>query len=299
QLRWAHAHPRGDVAASEHLGKTIGFAASNGEIVVIDVASGTKVWSGKAGVAVIGATFDADGFQPAAGARLEPAESLAAVLRRIVWDPDRRFVAVKVFAVDALSRMPGSEVSRELLKVVTKEGIPRELYNRAGDALVNRKDRGVLEDLVKALRVRYDYAEGSKPRGLEILARALAALETNEGLGLLIDHLMDPETSLVAVREIAVAATRAKARVAIPPMRDYLTTYRADPAFAADPGPMIAVVEGLLQIGGSKERQLLKFVADDPRTVEKLRAYVTNALEQTRPGKGGAAPEIEAKAAAQ
>jgi outer membrane protein assembly factor BamB len=289
QLRWAHAHRGGDVAASEHLGKTVAFAASNGELVALDVTSGTKIWSGKAGVPVIGATFDADGFQPA-GASPQPAESLAVVLRRIVWDPDRRFVAVKVFAIDALSRMPGTEVSRELLKVVTKEGIPRELYNRAGDALVARKDPGVLADLINALKVRYDYADASKPRGLEILARALAALETNQGLDLLIDHLMDPETSLVAVREIAVAATRAKARVAIPPMRDYLTTYRADPAFSADPGPIIAVVEGLLQIGGSKERQLLKFVADDPRTVEKLRAYITNALEQTRPGKGAAAP---------
>ena len=297
QLRWAQTHPRGDIAASEHLGKTVAFVAANGEVVVIDLASGTKVWSAKAGVPVIGATFDADGFQPAAGVTAQPAESLAVVLRRIVWDPDRRFVAVKVFAVDALSRMPGSEVSRELLKVVTKEGVPRELYSRAGDALVNRKDPGVLADLIKALKVRYDYAEGTKPRGLEILARALAALETSEGIGLLIDHLMDPETSLVAVREIAVAATRAKARAAIPPMRDFLTTYRADPAFSADPGPMLAVVEGLLQIGGSKERQLLKFVADDPRTVEKLRAYITNALEQTRTGKGATPTRAAAGAA--
>ena len=36
---------------------------------------------------------------------------------------------------------------------------------------------------------------------------------------------------------------------------------------------MIAIVEGLLQIGGSKERQLLRFVGDDPRTIEKLRAF--------------------------
>jgi hypothetical protein len=282
-LRWAHGNPKGDVAAAEHLGKSIAYVGTDGEIVVLDAANGARLWAGRAGMPVMGATFDADGFVPAAGTA-SPPDSLAATLRRIVWDPDRRFIAVKVFAVDALARLPGTDVSRELLKVITREGIPRELYARAGDVLVNRKDATIVPDLVGALKIRYDYVEGSKPRGLEIIARALAAIGTSDGMSMLLDHLLDPETSLIAVREIAVAASRAKIRAAVPAFRDFLTTYRADPVFQTDPGPMIAVVEGLLQIGASKERQLLRFVADDPRTLEKLRAYIAAALEQTRQG---------------
>ncbi|HEY3359214.1 MAG TPA: PQQ-binding-like beta-propeller repeat protein [Polyangia bacterium] len=300
-LRWAHSNPKSDITASEHLGSAVAFVAADGEITVLDVRTGTRLWAGKVGAPVIGATFDADGFAPQGAPSAAPAEPLAAALRRIVWDPDRRFVAIKVFAVDALAQLPGADVSRELLKLVRKDRIPREIYARAGDALVARKDRQILPELLDALKVRYDYVEASKPRGLEIVARALAALDTSEGMSLLIDHLMDPETALVAVREIAVAATRAKARVAIPPMRDFLTTYRADPTFATDPGPMIAVVEGLLQIGGSKERQLLRFVADDPRTIEKLRSYINAALDQTRPGGAppAGAPSAGEKAAAE
>jgi len=281
QLRWAHAHPRADIAALEHLGPSIAFVATNGEVVLLDAGSGTRAWAASTGVQAIGATFDAEGFAPK-GSGTEPAESLAVVLRRIIWDPDRRFVAVKTFAVDALARLPGTEISKELLKIVTTAGVSKEVATRAGDALVQRKDRGVLQDLLAVLRVKHDYVEGTRPLGLETVARALGSLEVKEGMDLLVDHLMEPDTSLGAVKEIASAVTRARFREAVFPLRDYLTTYRADPAFAADPSPMIAVVEALLQLGGSKERQLLRFVADDPRTVERLRAYIANALEQTR-----------------
>ena len=43
----------------------------------------------------------------------------------------------------------------------------------------------------------------------------------------------------------------------------------------------MAVSEALLKLGGAAERQLVLFVAEEPHTVEPLRAHLRRALMQT------------------
>jgi hypothetical protein len=101
-------------------------------------------------------------------------------------------------------------------------------------------------------------------------------------------HLRLPETPPVAAAEIAralVALGPDAAGVSVPALRDFLTMYRADPLYDADPAALVAVAEALLKLGGPGDRDLLLFVAAEPHTAAGLRAHLKSAL--AGPGAGG------------
>ena len=76
---------------------------------------------------------------------------------------------------------------------------------------------------------------------------------------------------------------------ALPALRDYLAVYRADAYYESDPSALLAVTDALVKLGGPPERELLLYVAEEPRTLSPLREYVRHALMQTAEGVVGAA----------
>jgi hypothetical protein len=66
-------------------------------------------------------------------------------------------------------------------------------------------------------------------------------------------------------------------------LRDFLTMYRSDPVYDRDPAALIAASEALLRLGGTADRELLLFVAEEPHTVAGLRRHLTRALNETAP----------------
>src|SRR5207245_1266729 len=72
-----------------------------------------------------------------------------------------------------------------------------------------------------------------------------------------------------------------EAKQAVSALRQFLLEYRADPAFASDPAPLVAVAEAIRALGGEKERDLLRYVAEEPKTLDKLATYVRHELDQT------------------
>jgi hypothetical protein len=242
---------------------------------------------------VRGATFDADGWAPR-GAKAGEAVALSETLSTIVWDPDRRFWDVKMFAIEELARQPGKEVTSQLLKITEQEGLPPAVYQKAGEALIARKDGASAEVLARVLSRHADYAEGHAAPAVEVLARAAGAMKA-EGrpvVPALVEHLRRPETPPAAVVAIARALASIGTQAALPGLRDYVTMYRADPLYDGDPAPLVAVSEAMLVLGGAAERQLLLYLAEEPRTVAPLRAHLRRALAQT------AAAELAKPAAA-
>ena len=67
----------------------------------------------------------------------------------------------------------------------------------------------------------------------------------------------------------------------VPALRDFLTMYRADPGYERDPTALVAAAEALLKLGGSADRELLLFLAEEPHTAAGLRAHVARALGET------------------
>jgi outer membrane protein assembly factor BamB len=279
ELKWAHQHPRYDIVSVEHTGTAIVYTSVEGEIGALDPQTGARLFEKKLGMRVTGATFDADGFHKKASAKDSAAGTVAA-LAGILVNKDTRFGAVKLFAVSALGKLEGEGASEALLKVILEETTPAPVFTKAAEQLVARKDPAVLPAIVKALARRYDYIAGTQPRALDVLARAVGAIGKPEGADALVAHLESPATPAGALKDIAEALGKCGNKDAIAPLRSFLLVYRADPAYAANGGPLVAVIESLLALGGGAERELVQFVANDARTQPAVAAYAEYALQQ-------------------
>ena len=193
-LRWAN-HLATDAVGSADTGNTVVFATAGGELGAFDATTGARSYQAMLpGEVVRAATFDAEGFAPVASA---PAPAVVPTLIDIIADPDKRFPELKVFVIEELGRQPGNEVSPKLLEVLTREGLPPLAYQKAGEALVGRRDATSAETLAAALRLRADYAEARQAPPVELLAKAVAALGPNgrPAAPELVANLRLPETS--------------------------------------------------------------------------------------------------------
>jgi outer membrane protein assembly factor BamB len=286
-LKWAYDQPDADAVSSDHTGGALVFVTTAGEIGALDAATGQRIYAAHVpGASLVrGATFDADGFAPRVGGTgdLPPArhEGLAETLSAILWDADRRFWDVKIFAIDELGKLPGRGVTADLLKVTQQQDLPVGVRRKAGEALVARKDGNSIDLFIETLKTHSDFVEGTRASSVEIVARAAGAMKAKAVAGALIEHLRLPDTEPETVTQISRALAAIQATEGVPALRDFLSLYRADPAYDAEPAALIAVSEALLQLGGAGERPLLLFIAEQPSTIEPLRLHIRQALAQT------------------
>ncbi|MCC6995031.1 MAG: PQQ-binding-like beta-propeller repeat protein [Deltaproteobacteria bacterium] len=289
KLSWAHTHPRVDVVGAESTGTALAYVSSEGELRGLDGKTGGVSVLGKVDARISGGTFDIGAWSAPEG---DPVKGLASELAKIVWDPDRRYDDIKLFAVEALATLDGPEVAEELLHIVVREGIKPEVYKKAGDALVARKDAAAAPALLEQLEVHTDYVTGAKAFGVDVIARALGELGAGGAsagaVPALVAHLEDPATPLETLAEIAGALGKLGAPEAAAPLAQFILTYRSDPMFAVDPGALARAIESLALLGGPRDIELLRFVADDERTQDKVREYVRRVLEQRDAGKAEA-----------
>ncbi len=288
-LAWAYSNPRVELVASEDTGAAILAVSQAGELVALDPDNGgvrlqqNMFAMGGAPGPVLGATFDADGWSPPAqGERVETVAALTAIAR----DHDARFDRVKELAVRALARMPGGEVTQELLGVLADARAPQALKDVVVDLLVARKDPASLQVLAAQLATHDDFLLRTAPLALGPVAKAIAGLGgakldaavVAQTLTALQSHLDAPTTEvadLVFVIDAMAAIGGGKER---PALGSHLLLYHADDDLGGDPAWCKAIVGALETHGGPGERELLRQVAADPRTRPDLVAVIRDAL---------------------
>jgi hypothetical protein len=140
------------------------------------------------------------------------------------------------------------------------------------------RDGACVGDYTEALRIHNDYALDRRAPRLDVLARAVTATRARQALPALLEHLRLPDTDPAAVRDIADAVLALSAHEAVSAFADFLLQYRADPAFQNDPAAVVAAADVLMKLGGAGDRATLLFVAEEPRTIEPVRAYLRQAL---------------------
>jgi outer membrane protein assembly factor BamB len=282
KLRWAWVHPRVDVVSADDAGQSIVYAAADGDVGVIDAKTGAQRAAYKTGLRLAGASFDAEGWISDKAA-VEPTHALKA-LEEIVWDHDARFTAVKVFAAGAIGAQPGKDADAALLKIVRAvpggpNPIPLSAQKRAGEELVARKDADAGPLIVDALKAREDFLADSHAVGVEVLARAAAALSLKDAEPLLCAHLADPATPQTALKDIVAALVTLGGAPSRRALKELLVTYRADPSYFGDPSPLTSAGEALLAQGDAEDRRAVEFVANDKWTIDPIRHYLQKALE--------------------
>jgi outer membrane protein assembly factor BamB len=283
-LRWAYVHPRVELVSSEHVGAVLALASAGGEIIALDPASGALRARVALGVgAIAGATFDAAGWAPAG--EVAPAPVLAASLVAIARDRDQRWSAIQTMAIARLASEPGAAVTAELLAMAQDERVPAPLRDAAATALAERTDPAGLPALTAALAVPDDMIDGTAPVAVAVAARGVAALRgtaidpgaRQAAIAALLLQLRSPSITtrdLAAVVAALVAIGDGAERA---PLTRFLLVHRADPEVAGDSSLVAAVVAGLAA-GGAAEREVVRFVADDPRSARSVASHARAAL---------------------
>jgi len=175
------------------------------------------------------------------------------------------------------------------LALIQDPRTPPKIYEKAVESLVARKDAAGLPHLVEALAVKHDFIAGTKPRAVGVVARAIAAMDASalkkgqrrEATDALLAQLSSPETSAADLAEIVKALGNIGGGTEIAPLRAFVLTYRADPTLGAKVTVLSAAIDVLLANGGAAERELVAFVASDPRSQRDTAEYARQALEAT------------------
>jgi outer membrane protein assembly factor BamB len=162
-LVWAYSNPRVELVASEHTGNAIVGLAQNGDIVVLDPQTGAVHARKSLGTTanVIGATFDADGWNPSGTG--EKVETVAALVQ-IARDRDARFDKVKELAVSSLAKLGGADVTKEMLAILADDRAPVKLKDTVVEMLAKRKDPSALPVLTAQLATHDDYLAKTEAR---------------------------------------------------------------------------------------------------------------------------------------
>ncbi len=285
ELRWAYSHPRVELVASADTGHVVVGLAQNGDIVALEPSTGAVRARKSLGTTapVLGATFDADGWSPSQ--QSEPVETVPALVA-IARDHDARFDRVKELAVSALAKLPGPEVTTQLLDVLADDRAPQRLKDAVVDLLVLRHDPESLPVLTAQLGVTTDFLAHTRPDALGPVAKAIAGLggaalapsSVTAALAALRVHLDAASTDtddLVLVIAAMAAIGNGAERGALD---SHLLLYHSDGDLGGDASWQQAIVGALVSHGGPGERELLRQVAADPRTQHGLAEAIRDTL---------------------
>jgi hypothetical protein len=284
-MQWAYSNPRVELVASDHTGAAIVAISQTGDLVALDPKTGGVRLQKPIGTsaAVLGATFDCDGWSPPAqGEQVETVAALVSIAR----DHDARFDRVKELAVTALAKLPGPEVTKELLGVLADNRAPQRVKDVVVDMLITRKDPASLPVLTAQLGAHTDYIAKTEPQALGPVAKAISGLGGAKldkqvvaaALVALQSHLDAPTTQvadLVLVIDAMAAIGGGSERAAL---GSHLLLYHADDELGADAAWAKSIVHALDDHGGPGERELLRQVAEDPRTKPTLVSAIRDAL---------------------
>jgi outer membrane protein assembly factor BamB len=286
ELRWAYSQPRNELVATAHTGFVLVGVSTTGDIVALEPQTGAvraRATIGGNAAHVLGATFDADGWSPSS--QDEPIETVAALVG-ITRDHDARFDRIKELAVAALGKLPGAEVTTQLLAVLDDPRAPAKLKDDVVALLIARHDPASLPVLTNQLAVHTDYLTGAEPTALAAVAKAIGGLANTAvdarqlaaALAALQTHLDAPATAVPDLIVVIDAMAALGKGAEHPALWSHLLLYHADDQVGGDAAWDAAIVHALFDHGSAGEHELLRQVAADRRTRPSLVAAIHDAL---------------------
>lgn len=295
QLRWAFRYDE-DVEGVSVVPGGLFLVGRHGVVTFIGAESGSAEWTGEIGERIRSVTFSIGAFEPPTRQAAEPV-SLRQRLQEVIFDPDNRLLPIRTYALGLLTQLDDPEVTQDLLEVCARADVPEQLREAAAQSLGNRESGAAF--LVDALAVHNDFLSQSRPVPLSIVARTLTQMNANDAVPALLEHLVDHETSLVDLREVAAAVVALGDASVVGPLRDFLVRYHRDSAFAENAEPLNVMADGLLRHGQIEERELLQRIAQSPQTLQGLRDHINGVFAEAEAAERAAREAAEAEAARQ
>jgi hypothetical protein len=292
QVRWAFRYDE-DIEAVSVVPGGLFLVGRHGVVTFIGAQSGGAEWQGEIGERIRSVTFSLGAFQPPERQSVEP-PVLRQRLQEVIFDPDNRLLPIRTYALNLLTQLDDPEVTQDLLEVTARADVPEQLREAAAQSLGNRESGAAF--LVDALAVHQDFLSQSRPVPLSVVSRTLTQMAANDAVPALLEHLMDHETSVEDLREVAASVVALGDASVVGPLRDFLIRYHKDSAFAQNAEPLNVMADGLLRHGQIAERELLQRMAQDPQTLAPLRDHINGVFEQAAAAERAAREAAEAQA---
>ncbi len=293
-IRWTFRH-RTDIESMSVEPSGAFLVDSSGTVLRLHPASGLPDWQASIGVDVAAAVFDIAGFSPPSA----PSGSvlpLRTQLLEAILDQDNRLLPIRQYALGVLAAMPEPEVTRDILDVYAQRTSPQALKDTARAALAARQ--GGAEFLVGALDTHTDYLMNTTAPPMGVVSQALASMGARGAVTGLVAHLLDPETPMDDLQEVAQALIALGDAGLITTFQSYLTLYHSDSAFAANTNALNVISDGLLKYGGAPERAFLDALLADPYTLPGLKIHIRGRYEEVEEARRAAEEAARLAAAA-
>lgn len=297
-LRWVHELSQ-DVVGADVVEGGLVVTDATGAIHLLDAERGAPRWTRATDTAAVVASVRAGGVD-LGPLPSEDAQPLENQLLTAAQSTDARLVPAQVLAVQMLARLPGGDVTRNLIVLCESARAPASVRDGACSALAARAEGA--DEIVAALQRHARFLEGSTAPPVGPLARAAVAMNERRAVPSLLAHLRDPATPEADLAPLANALAQLEAREAVTPLRDFLRLYHADADSAAMLAGLQAVLDAVVVLQGPAARELVQELLDDALTADGLRPRLTehlDALTEAEPTGTEAAEEAEAPEAAE
>ena len=229
-MRWLYRHTE-DIEAISVQPSGVFLVDSPGRVVRLSAQVGQPDWMVSLGAEVASAAFDVAGFNPPAGPT-SPMDSMRVQLLQVILDQDNRLLPFRQYAIGQLALLPDPEVTRDILDVYAQRTSPQARKDSARSALASRAHGA--EHLIGALDTHTDYLMNTQAPPMGVVAQALVAMDARQAVTGLVGHLLDPETPIEDLQEVAQALVELGDASLITTFESYLTLYHADSAFCAE-----------------------------------------------------------------
>jgi outer membrane protein assembly factor BamB len=280
-IQWVYRHGE-DIEAVSVESSGIFLVDSPGNLVRIAADTGLPDWRLELGIAVAAAVFDIAGFSPPSQP-VGTVESMRVQLLQVILDQDNRLLPFRQYVVGKLAQLPEAEVTRDILDVYAQRTSPQALKDAARAALASRAEGA--EHLIGALDTHTDYLMNTTAPPMGVVSQSLVAMQARTAVTGLVAHLLDPETPLEDLQEVAQALVELGDASLISTFESYLTLYHADSAFAQNSNALNVLADGLLKYGGTEERRFLDNLVASGFTLPTLKAHIQkryDEIEQAR-----------------
>ncbi len=221
-IRWAYVHPT-DIAAATAQPGGLQLLGEDGESVFLAAADGrARGQGGPNKKLLVGAipqlpTGALSKDQPSA------AKPLREQLLEVAQTNDLRLSAGRTFAIEHLSRISGSDITKELFELCGNEASPTVVRDYACEA-AGAQTTGE-ETVMALLGRRGSFLEAQQPPPVAPLAKAATAMNLRAAGPLLVTHLHDPRTDPAALAAVAEALSDLGSAAQVRALEQFVNTY--------------------------------------------------------------------------
>lgn len=285
-VRWTYRSPVNIESMDVLTGGDVAAVDTNGKIFLLDAKTGARAWQLDTEEEVLTAVFDANGFMPekVAATPVDSVESLKA----LITDRDNRLLPIRSYAVNLLGASPKPEITATLLDIYSDPASPKMLRTAVVKA-IEKREIGA-EYLVRALDMKYDYLEGTRPPPMKIVAPALIHMKEKQAVPKLLHHLMNHETPADELVSIVAALHALGDDSLVEPLKNFITLYHADTAFVGNEQALASAAYTLMKYGDKTPVQkFLIGIRDDSQTLAPLKKLLRGIVD----------PELIAREAAE